>query len=202
MMSLPVWLPGPMHLLGVAIPGPMFLWGVSIREVSVQNRSLCLGGCVCKETSQNQKSRRYASQWNAYLLRIKLLVLVVGRTQCTCSEGHSSIEPLSLLLLCGGGGGRVQSNWEILDPALVRVTRPAVRPLVFSPGLYGDAGRWRLHVIRQDIGCSRQTVRRWLLYRRLQVQPARQGETEISFFVLFFLKSQTREINFLCFSVF
>ena len=46
MMSLPVWLPSPMHLLGVAIPGPMFLWGVSIREVSVQKRSLCSGGGV------------------------------------------------------------------------------------------------------------------------------------------------------------
>ena len=70
--------------------------------------------------------------------------MVVSRTQCTCSEGHSSIEPLSLLLCCvcvGGGGRWVQSNWEILDPALVRVTGPAVQPLVFGPGLYDYTSR-------------------------------------------------------------
>ena len=38
-MSLPVWLPDPMFLLGGSVPGPMFL----------------LGGGFCRETSPNQK---------------------------------------------------------------------------------------------------------------------------------------------------
>ena len=35
-MSLPVWLPGPMFLLGVSVSGPMFLLGVSVWDVTVQ----------------------------------------------------------------------------------------------------------------------------------------------------------------------
>ena len=41
MMSLPVWLPGPMFLLGgVSDSGPMFLLGVSV------HRGLCVGGSL------------------------------------------------------------------------------------------------------------------------------------------------------------
>ena len=57
MMSLPVLLSGPIFLLGVSVPGPMFLPGGAI---SVQ-------GGLCRETSPNQKSRRWASYWNAFL---------------------------------------------------------------------------------------------------------------------------------------
>ena len=32
MMSLPVWLPGPMFLPGVSVPNPMFLLGISVRD--------------------------------------------------------------------------------------------------------------------------------------------------------------------------
>ena len=39
MMSLPVWLPGPMILPGVFVLGPMFLWG-----------SLCLVPCSFRGT--------------------------------------------------------------------------------------------------------------------------------------------------------
>ena len=37
-MSLPVWLPDPMFLLGIFVPGPVFLLGVSVQE------GLCPGG--------------------------------------------------------------------------------------------------------------------------------------------------------------
>ena len=52
MMSLHVWLPGPMFLLGISVPGPIFLWGESLsrgmdlcsgRRVSVQE-----GGSLSK----------------------------------------------------------------------------------------------------------------------------------------------------------
>ena len=39
MMSLPVWLPGPMLLLGVSVPGPMFLLA-SLSKGSL-SRGLC-----------------------------------------------------------------------------------------------------------------------------------------------------------------
>ena len=48
MMSLPVWLPGPMFLLGVSVPGPMFLLGVSVQGVSVR-------GGFCRETPRMRK---------------------------------------------------------------------------------------------------------------------------------------------------
>ena len=43
MMSLPVWLHGPMFLPGVFVPGLMFFLGVSVLGVSDQ-RGLCPGG--------------------------------------------------------------------------------------------------------------------------------------------------------------
>ena len=49
MMPLPVWLPGPMFVLGEG--------------------GLCPGG-LYMETPQNQKSEWYASYWNALLLTI------------------------------------------------------------------------------------------------------------------------------------
>ena len=36
MMSLPVWLPGPMFLLGVSVFGPMLILGVSVWDVTFQ----------------------------------------------------------------------------------------------------------------------------------------------------------------------
>ena len=42
MMSLPVWLPGPMFFSG-GLPGPMFLPGGSLSSGSL-SRVLCLGG--------------------------------------------------------------------------------------------------------------------------------------------------------------
>ena len=62
MMSLPVWLPGPMFLLGVSVSAVMFLpgdlcpgglcpgvsaWGFSYWEVSIQE-GLCLGGSLSR----------------------------------------------------------------------------------------------------------------------------------------------------------
>ena len=48
MMSLPVWLPGPMFLPGVFVPGLMFFLGVS------DQRGLCPGG-LYRETPQSEK---------------------------------------------------------------------------------------------------------------------------------------------------
>ena len=85
MMSLPVWLPGPMFLLGwslslvpcsfqgVSVQGSLFrgcLSGVSVLGVSVQGSpwgSLSKGslsGGLCQV-----KSRWYASYWNAFLYK-------------------------------------------------------------------------------------------------------------------------------------
>ena len=44
-MSLPVWLPGPMFLLQVFVSGPMFLPGVSVQGVSVQGGLYPCGLC-------------------------------------------------------------------------------------------------------------------------------------------------------------
>ena len=68
MMSLPVWL-----------PGPMFLPGVCVQRVSVWGASVQSG--LCRETPQNQKSGRYASYWNAFLFGkiipcVKILVYI------------------------------------------------------------------------------------------------------------------------------
>ena len=44
-MSLPVWLPGPMFLLGVYVSGPMFFRGISVQwDVSVCGVSVWEGG--------------------------------------------------------------------------------------------------------------------------------------------------------------
>ena len=71
MMSLPVWLPGPMFLLGVYVSGPMFFRG-SLSS----GMSLCVGflsGRGVGKTpwtgtpSRTVKRGRYASYWNAFL---------------------------------------------------------------------------------------------------------------------------------------
>ena len=49
MMSLPVWLSGPMFLLGVSVPGPMFLLGISVQGVFVWE------GGLCRETPRMRK---------------------------------------------------------------------------------------------------------------------------------------------------
>ena len=46
MMSLPVWLPGPMFFLGVHVSGPMFLPG----------GGLCPGGSLCLGVFSVQRS--------------------------------------------------------------------------------------------------------------------------------------------------
>ena len=51
MMSLPVWLSGPMYLLGVSVPGPMFLLGASVKEVSVKGGLCKKKGVSVKEVS-------------------------------------------------------------------------------------------------------------------------------------------------------
>ena len=43
MMSLPVWLPGPMFFLGGPLPGPMFLPGVPMSKGVSGDGGLCLG---------------------------------------------------------------------------------------------------------------------------------------------------------------
>ena len=57
MMSLPVRLPGPMHLLGVAIPGPMFLWGsLSGRSLSRRKVSVRGGGVSVRRPPRIRKA--------------------------------------------------------------------------------------------------------------------------------------------------
>ena len=76
MMSLPVWLSGPMFPLGreVSVPGPMFLLGGLCPGASLSG-GVCPGGVcvwgVCLYQGDPQgtvKSGRYASYWNAFLL--------------------------------------------------------------------------------------------------------------------------------------
>ena len=68
-MSLPVWLPGPMFLLGVSVSGPMFLLGVSVLDVTVQRTPRRL---PVTETPHLVKSGRYAPYWNAVLFYVNL----------------------------------------------------------------------------------------------------------------------------------
>ena len=83
MMSLPVWLPGPMFSLGVLCPWSHVPFGGSLFGGLCLEKSLfrgCLSrGCFCRETPlpPNQKSRRYASYWNAFLF---VVVLQTKRT--------------------------------------------------------------------------------------------------------------------------
>ena len=88
MSSLPVWLPGPMFSLGVLCPWPHVPFGGSLSGGLCLEKSLfrgclsrgCLSrGCFCRETPlpTNQKSRRYASYWNAFLF---VVILQTKRT--------------------------------------------------------------------------------------------------------------------------
>ena len=61
MMSLPVWLPSPMFLLGGLCPGGSLSLGFCL---GVLSPSLGRGGL----TPPNQKSRQYGPYWNAFLL--------------------------------------------------------------------------------------------------------------------------------------
>ena len=83
MMSLPVWLPNPMFLLGASlclVPcsllGGLCPGGVSVQEGSLSRGRSLSGGSLsrslCRETPQNQKSGWYASYWNALLLTINV----------------------------------------------------------------------------------------------------------------------------------
>ena len=80
MMSLPVWLPGAMFLLGVSVSGAMFLLGglclggrglylgegsLSRGWVSVWGRGLCPGGSLLPHMV---KSGRHTSYWNDFLV--------------------------------------------------------------------------------------------------------------------------------------
>ena len=88
-MTLLVWLPGPLFLLGVSVPGSIFLLRVFIEGcVSVQGSlcpeddlcpwglcpgGLCPGGVsVGTPPPPNQKSGWYTSYWNAFLLCFKI----------------------------------------------------------------------------------------------------------------------------------
>ena len=51
MMSLPIWLPGLMFLLGVSVPGPMFLRG-SLSRGSLSRGSLSGGLCLGESLSR------------------------------------------------------------------------------------------------------------------------------------------------------
>ena len=78
MMSLPIWLPGPMFLLEglsswshVRSSGGLCLGGLCLGGLCPGG--LCPRGGLCRETpTRNQKSRRYASYWNAFLFTLML----------------------------------------------------------------------------------------------------------------------------------
>ena len=74
MMSLPVWVPGPMFLRGGVVSvqrGLRLCPGcVSVHRGSLSRGSL--SGGLCRETPRNQKSGRYASYGNAFLLLASL----------------------------------------------------------------------------------------------------------------------------------
>ena len=94
MMSLPVWLPGPMvPSRGISVPGPMFLSGVSVN-------SLSRGVSVGRHPPPNQKSGRYASYWNAFLFMQffggKLRPVSVSRS--TLVEAYVTMRPVSIYL--------------------------------------------------------------------------------------------------------
>ena len=89
MMSLPVWLPGPMFLLGVSVPGPMFLLGGGGHcpgegGLCPGEGGLCPGGSLSRGslpggcsvgTLRGQESGQYASYWNDFLLLGGFVVL-------------------------------------------------------------------------------------------------------------------------------
>ena len=71
-MSLPVWLPSPMFLLGASlclVPCSL-LGGLCPGGVSVQGKLSVWG--VSVQEPPNQKSGWYASYWNALLLTINV----------------------------------------------------------------------------------------------------------------------------------
>ena len=82
MMSLPICLPGPMLLLG----GSLSLVPCSFHGVSIGRTP----------TPQNQKSRRYASYWNAFLA----VVLSLRAKQLIFSLQHLCICLVDWLVAC------------------------------------------------------------------------------------------------------
>ena len=74
MMSLPVWLPGPMVLLGVSVSGPMFLprWSLSLVGLCPWSHVL-FRGSLSKEVSvqgvsvQGVSVQRFSVQWGLYM---------------------------------------------------------------------------------------------------------------------------------------
>ena len=82
MMSLPVWLSGPTSLLGGLCPG----WGESLWGLcpgQSLSRGCFVQGGLCRETPKNQKSGWYASYWNAFLVFVRLLILVLMARRAT-----------------------------------------------------------------------------------------------------------------------
>ena len=83
MMSLPVWLPGPMFLLGwgVSVPGPTFLpgglcpGGSLSRRVSVQRGVSVQGGLCQGDPPPRQRPHLYSKEWVVRILLEFFLVL-------------------------------------------------------------------------------------------------------------------------------
>ena len=91
MMSLPVWLPGPMLLLGgICAWSHVPSRGVSVQRVVSVQGGLCPGGSLSRGVSvqgvsltetpppRTLKNRQYASYWNAFLYFL-LAVTVFSR---------------------------------------------------------------------------------------------------------------------------
>ena len=77
MMSLPVWLPGPMFLPGVSVSGPMFLPGDLCPEGTLPEgsvRGLCSGGLV-RETTQTE-TPPYGEERTVHILLECILIIL------------------------------------------------------------------------------------------------------------------------------
>ena len=67
MMSIPVWLPFPIFLLGISVPGPMVLPGGLSPGGSLSRESLHVG-----RPSPLKSEKWYASYWNAFLYLLQI----------------------------------------------------------------------------------------------------------------------------------
>ena len=85
-MLLPVWLPGPMFLLGGSVPGLIFLPG-----------GLCPGG-LCKETPPTSKSEKQAIQILLEWLSCSKISRIISALFCIF---HGC--PISFYILCRSG---------------------------------------------------------------------------------------------------
>ena len=138
MMSFPVWLPGPMFLLG-GLWSNVPSWGVSVEE-DLCPRGLCTRGISVKVVSVWEglpdmvKSGRYASYWNAFLFNL------ISETLLSLnSHFHTATK-----ILPKNFNSNCKSHFKMVWNFVLEIPRHLLLPASLSCQIHRWSSEWKL----------------------------------------------------------